>query len=64
MVTTRNDIAKRMEPNMKPTKKPTTPKEAKMARESLNRANRLDSMDPKGYKCGGKMKKMKKGGKC
>lgn len=40
-----------------------TPKEAKMAKESLKRADKLDAMDPKGMKCGGKVKKMKCGGK-
>lgn len=40
-----------------------TEKEAKMARESLKRANKLDAMDPKGMKCGGKVSKMKCGGK-
>lgn len=61
-----------------------TAKEAKMAKDSLKRANKLDAMDPKGMKCGGKVaggkgassgyakkmacggkvKAMKKGGKC
>lgn len=52
-----------------------TEKEAKMAKASLNKANKLDAMDPKAkgmkcggkvskMKCGGKVKAMKKGGKC
>ena len=43
-----------------------TAKEAQMAKASLKKADKLDGMDPKakGMKCGGKVKKMKKGGKC
>ena len=63
MTITRAQVSKQVKTPPKPKKKPTTPKEAKKMKKSLESANRATEGDRAisygKYKCGGKVKKKK-----